>query len=287
MNGPDNTKNTINKQFTRSKHGDSNVRKFLKNNVLILLSTVLSLVANWLVFNIIAIFRIRNITETVYLQALKGHYVILEVGLFLNVCLYGIVCAVTGTRFKYDESADTHNLDNRGILKYKAIHESFWSTDSLTYSNAETACNGRSSFLPVTKTFEIRKQQLNKEADSIAEATEVEENPAVDISAARDAEKQCKKEYRAKAEKEQKQEHNEPAATSTDNTKVEAASLDELDQPRRHFSFHRRYKRPADSESVYSRASNEQEGTENEESKEGVHHSRKRLSLRPSSGVFR
>lgn len=268
------------------------MRKFLLNNVLILLSTVLSLVANWLVFNIIAIFRIRNITETIYLQALKGHYVILEVGLFLNVCLYGIVCAVTGTKFKHDESVDTHNLDNRGILKYKAIHESFWSTDSLTYSNAETGCSGKSSFLPVSKTFEIRKQQLNKEADTFAEASDAKENPAVDASVAREAEKHCKKEYKAKAEKEQKQEqkqeHNEPAANHhTDNTKVETASLDELDQPRRHFSFHRRYKRQADSESVYSRASNEQEGTENEESKEGVHHSRKRLSLRPSSGVFR
>ncbi|CCE85592.1 Piso0_005204 [Millerozyma farinosa CBS 7064] len=287
MSGSDKTKSTVNRQFTRSKNGKSNVRKFLKNNVSILLSTVLSLVANWLVFNIIAIFSIRNITETIYLQALKGHYVILEVGLFLNVCLYGIVCAVTGTKFKHDESVETHKLDNRGILKYKAIHESFWSTDSLSYSNAETVCSGKSSFSPVSKTFEIRKQKLNKEADTTVETTEVEVISPMDINAGKETEKQCKKEYKSKTEKEQKHEHHEPAAIPTDNTKVETSSLDELDQPRRHFSFHRRYKRPADSESVYSRASNEQEGTENEESKEGVHHSRKRLSLRPSSGVFR
>lgn len=261
------------------------MRNFLKNNVLILLSTLFNLVANWLVFNIIGIFRIRNIAETIYLQALKGQYVILEVGLLLNVCLYGIVCAVTGTKFKHNESVDMHSFDNRGILRYKAIHESFWSTDSLVYSSAETMCNGKSSFLPVSKTFEIRKQ-LKKEADTIAGRTEVAENPAVDISTAEFAEKQCK-EYKAKEEKEQEQEHNGPAAIPTDNTKVETTSLDELDQPRRHFSFHRRYKRPADSESVYSRVSNEQDVTENEESKEGVHHTRKRLSLRPSSGVFR
>lgn len=115
-----------------------NILLFFLNQVQIFITFLLNLIANYLIFEIMVMFNIRDLFRLLNRLVLKGILYIVEFSVMLHVTVLRMIYRVTGTT---------------GRFVTKDVHRAFWSKGNVAYERTcpqdpRTELNSRNEFTP-------------------------------------------------------------------------------------------------------------------------------------------
>lgn len=153
---------------------------FLCNTMVITVGYTSSLFANYLIWNVVLVFQIRDCLQSLLQAALAASLVTVEAVLYVHLAVFRPVYIASSARNPNwpEELAGLHeaepleheNYDSHGILKYAVVHQRFWNGGRLSFGNIVREKRPESPQLATEQETAIWSQEA--EAPTVAEPCE-------------------------------------------------------------------------------------------------------------------
>lgn len=202
---------------------NSSLFSIVFNTTIFMVGSLCNFVASYLIFNIIALFRIRDIIKLSFNNILNMQLIIIELMVMGNIFAYRFICTVTGTRIKQVEGT-SNKYDNRGLLRYNDVHNQYWNGRKISYGDNMNSYSVISRVMPITKFLDINDEEIARVTDDIKPSIHQLQNSV------------------ANAESSIGRPDN-VSFTEEVSSSESSASVGEVTPQKSYFSFHRRLKK--------------------------------------------